>query len=123
MAKRNDATTKNRPVEPYDHKAKQRVNNPPVGLVVAKSDAAEGKKTYGYDPHLDPTLVWAGKTERTSFAIPTVSLHVHERIDEALIEAYRGTVSLPFAPGKHGRVAVEIVDDRGIESLKILEIG
>jgi adenine-specific DNA-methyltransferase len=43
-------------------------------------------------------------------------------IDETLIEAYRGTVSLPFAPGAHGRVAVKIVDDRGIESLKILEV-
>jgi adenine-specific DNA-methyltransferase len=32
-------------------------------------------------------------------------------------------VSLPFAPGKNGRVAVKIVDDRGIESLKILEIA
>jgi len=44
-------------------------------------------------------------------------------IDETLIEAYRGTVSLPFAPGTHGRVAVKIVDDRGIESLKILELA
>ena len=44
-------------------------------------------------------------------------------IDENLIEAYRGTVSLPFVPGKHGRVAVKIVDDRGIESLKIVEVG
>ncbi len=44
-------------------------------------------------------------------------------IDETLIEAYRGTVSLPFVPGKHGRVAVKIVDDRGIESLKILELA
>ncbi len=43
-------------------------------------------------------------------------------VDETLIEAYRGTVSIPFAPGKHGRVAVKIVDDRGIESLKIIEI-
>ena len=50
----------------------------------------EGKKTYAYDPHLDPTLVWAGKAERTSFEIPTVSLHVHERIDpRAIIEAVR----------------------------------
>ena len=39
-------------------------------------------------------------------------------IDEELIEAVRGTVSLPFEPGKHERVAVKIVDDRGIESLK-----
>ena len=38
---------------------------------------------------------------------------------KAEIEAYRGTVSLPFEPGQHRRVAVKIVDDRGIESLKI----
>ena len=43
-------------------------------------------------------------------------------IDEELIETYRGTVSLPFEAGDHKRVAVKIVDDRGIESLKILEV-
>ena len=57
------STKKKRPVEQYEHKAKQRKNNPPVGLVDAKSYAAECKKTYAYDPHLDPTLVWAGKAE------------------------------------------------------------
>jgi len=41
-------------------------------------------------------------------------------IDEELIEAYRGTVSLPFEPGEHKRIAVKIVDDRGIESLKVM---
>lgn len=89
MAKPN-TTKKKRPVEQYEHKTKTRVNNPPVGLVDAKSDAAEGKKTYAYDPHLDPVLVWAGKAERTSFEIPTVSLHVHERIEpHTIIEAVR----------------------------------
>ena len=44
-------------------------------------------------------------------------------IDEELIEAYRGTVSLPFDPGDHRRVAVRIVDDWGIESLKIVDIN
>ncbi len=39
-------------------------------------------------------------------------------IDPDLIEAYRGTVSLPFEPGKHRRIAVKIVDDRGTESLE-----
>ena len=43
-------------------------------------------------------------------------------IDEQLIEAYRGTESLPFAAGEHKRVAVKIVDDRGIESLKVLGV-
>jgi len=43
-------------------------------------------------------------------------------IDEELMEAYRGTVSLPFEPGGNRRIAVKIVDDRGIESLRILEV-
>lgn len=43
-------------------------------------------------------------------------------IDEQKIEAYRGTVSLPFEPGKFKRIAVRLVDDRGIESLVIREL-
>jgi adenine-specific DNA-methyltransferase len=43
-------------------------------------------------------------------------------IDEELIEAYRGTVSLPFEAGENRRIAVKIVDDRGIESLKVIEL-
>jgi adenine-specific DNA-methyltransferase len=43
-------------------------------------------------------------------------------INPELIQAYRGTLSLPFEPGKHKRVAVKIVDDRGIESLKMVEV-
>jgi hypothetical protein len=33
-----------------------------------------------------------------------------------------GTVSLPFEPGDNRKVAVKIVDDRGIESLKIIPL-
>jgi len=43
-------------------------------------------------------------------------------IDSELIEAYRGTVSVPFEAGEHKRAAVKVIDDRGIESLKIVEI-
>ena len=43
-------------------------------------------------------------------------------IDEELIEAYRGTKSLPFSAGPNARVAVKIVDDRGIESLRIIAL-
>ena len=49
--------------------------------------------------------------------------NLRAEIDEEAMQAYYGTISLPFAPGKNGRVAVKIVDDRGIESLKILETG
>ena len=43
-------------------------------------------------------------------------------IDEELIEAYKGTVSLPFAASSYNRIAVKIVDDRGIESLRIIDL-
>jgi len=43
-------------------------------------------------------------------------------IDQELIEAYQGTVSLPFELGSNKQVAIIIVDDRGIESLKILRL-
>jgi adenine-specific DNA-methyltransferase len=35
----------------------------------------------------EPYLNWAGKAEGTSFAVDTVSLHVHERVDSATILA------------------------------------
>lgn len=77
-------------IEQYEHLGKERCNNPPVGLVTPETDAETGKKTYQYDPHLDPTLQWAGKTEHTSFEVPTQSLHVHERIDpRTIIKAVR----------------------------------
>jgi adenine-specific DNA-methyltransferase len=43
-------------------------------------------------------------------------------VDEELIEAYRGTQSLTFEAGEHKRAAVKIIDDRGIESLKIVSL-
>jgi len=43
-------------------------------------------------------------------------------IDEKLIEKYRGNISLPFKLGENQQIAVKIIDDRGIESLKILKV-
>ncbi len=126
-----------RPIEQYDHKGKQRVNNPPVGLVTPERDKDGGKKTYAYDPHIDPALQfdsqgaeieglideglaapdlqrarevledlkrrrqpylnWAGKAERTSFEVDTVSLHVHERLDpRTIIEAVRRKTDITY---------------------------
>jgi adenine-specific DNA-methyltransferase len=89
MARRKESDKK--PIEQYDHRDKKRLNNPPVGLVTPETDKDTGqKKEYAYDPHLDPQLVWAGKAEHTSFKVPTVSLHVHERIEpRTIIEAVR----------------------------------
>ncbi|MBZ5657781.1 MAG: site-specific DNA-methyltransferase [Acidobacteriia bacterium] len=99
-------TPAKRPIDRYEHRDKKRINNPPVGLVTPETDpVAPTHKTYDYvapvpsvkprqeldyDPHLDPQLVWAGKKEHTSFEVPTVSLHVHERIDpHTIIDAVR----------------------------------
>jgi len=56
MAKHKLTKNSKRPIEQYDHKDKERVNNPPVGLVTPESDKDLGKKTYSYDPHLDPKI-------------------------------------------------------------------
>ena len=85
------------PIESYDHRDKERLNNPPVGLVTPETDRDAGRKSYAYDPHLDPQLQWAGKAEHTSFEVPTVSLHVHERIDpRTIIEATRKRNGAPI---------------------------
>src|SRR5438270_8031943 len=98
MPKKTNLSAK--PIEQYTHGDKERVNNPPVGLVTPETDRDAGKKTYAYDPHLDPALQWAGKAERTSFDIPTVSLHVHERIDpRSVIEAVRKKNGEDFVQG------------------------
>ncbi len=90
MPPRRRSPQSKRPIESYDHRDKERLNNPPVGLVTPETDRDAGRKTYAYDPHLDPQLQWAGKAEHTSFQVPTVSLHVHERIDpRTIIEATR----------------------------------
>ena len=52
-----------------------------------------------------------------------LSRNLKAEIDTSLIEAYRGTRSLPFEVGEHSRAAVKIVDDRGIESLKIVGLS
>lgn len=91
---------KKREIEQYTHPHAKRVNNPPVGLVSSDTDRDAGTKTYAYDPHLDPCLQWAGKAERTSFEIPTLSLHVHERIDpRSIIEAVRRKNGKDFVQG------------------------
>src|SRR6266481_5260572 len=95
-----------RPIERYEHSDKKRINNPPVGLVTPETDPPlPTHKVYNYvhptptvrlgqnldyDPHLDPQLVWACKKEHASFEVPTVSLHVHERIDpRTIVDAVR----------------------------------
>ena len=61
-----------RPIEAYERRDKQRVNNPPAGLGTPETDpdAGQKKKTYAYDPRLDPQLNWAGKVQMISINPP-----------------------------------------------------
>ncbi len=47
---------------------------------------------------------------------------VRAELNEESLEYFHGTVSLPFESGEYGRIAVKIVDDRGIESIKIIQL-
>ena len=47
---------------------------------------------------------------------------IRAELDEDLLEQFHGTVSLPFEAGDNKRIAVKIVDDRGIESLKVVAL-
>ena len=47
---------------------------------------------------------------------------IRAELDADLLQQFTGTVSLPFAAGDNRMVAVKIVDDRGIESLKVMRL-
>ncbi len=47
---------------------------------------------------------------------------IRAELDESLLEKFHGTVSLPFEAGDNQCIAVKIVDDRGIESLKVIRL-
>ncbi len=48
--------------------------------------------------------------------------NIKAELDADLLNKFHGTLSLPFDAGEHKRIAVKIVDDRGIESLKIVTL-
>lgn len=47
---------------------------------------------------------------------------IRAELNESLLTRFHGTVSLPFEAGDNRKVAVKIVDDRGIESLKVIPL-
>src|SRR4030042_139944 len=87
--RRKSKNSETEDVEAYRHETETRKNVVPIGL--ASYDTSKPKtKKYAYDPHLDPQLMWPGTAETTSFEVPTISLHIHERISpEAMIRSIR----------------------------------
>lgn len=48
--------------------------------------------------------------------------NIRAELDESRLDKFHGTVSLPFEAGDNRKIAVKIVDDRGIESLKVMPL-
>jgi len=72
-------TSKLNQIDAYTYPEHDRANIPPVGM--AQYDTVASPETkYEYDPHIDPSLQWAGKKEGTTFEVPTSSIHIHESI-------------------------------------------
>ena len=96
--------------------------NPKTGTVESggKGDIAMWMLDTDYDGRsLFPSQVFfpmAGAKEGWA----TLARNLKAEIDEEKVEAFGGTVSLLFKPGK--AVAVKIIDARGIESLKIIRL-
>ncbi len=69
MSQQEKSSNQKCPIKAYERCNEEQVNNPPAGRVTPETDPDTGqhKKTYAYDPHLDPQLTWAGKAEHTSF--------------------------------------------------------
>ena len=44
------------------------------------------------------------------------------KLDEGFLQQFTGRLSLPFAAGANQQAAVKIVDDRGIEWLKVVKL-
>lgn len=49
--------------------------------------------------------------------------NIRAELDASRLDKFHGTVSLPFEAGDNRKIAVKIVDDRGIESLKVMSLN
>ncbi|MBD9411564.1 site-specific DNA-methyltransferase [Stutzerimonas stutzeri] len=49
--------------------------------------------------------------------------NIRAELDESRLDKFHGTISLPFEAGDNRKIAVKIVDDRGIESLKVIALN
>ena len=130
MAKRSTRSSQGRKaeVQGYRH-PDRRPNNPPAGMVSCEVVREEPRQLYSYNPHLDPALQFDSTSAR---------VQAERLLDEAeaalargpkwIVSADRlqqlsGSVSLPFKPGEHRRVAVKVIDRRGNEVMVTRRLG
>ena len=61
-------------------------------------------------PFEEPTRHWAYEEGQKA------------QIDPEVFERMRGTVSFPFKPGEHKRIAVKVIDFRGNEVMRVMPL-
>ena len=94
-----------RPIEPYEHKGAERLNNPPLGLVTPDTDQEAGtKKTYSYDQQ----IIWAGKAEHISLEVPPSRSTSTSASTRATVCFWRGSYS-PKAEASSCRSALRLI--------------
>jgi adenine-specific DNA-methyltransferase len=71
---------------------------------------------------IDPQQVFF-PMEGTNEGWDRLARNLKAEINLELIEKYRGTESIPFEVKDNTSIAVKIIDDRGIESLKVINVG
>ncbi|MCC7117653.1 MAG: site-specific DNA-methyltransferase [Anaerolineales bacterium] len=90
------APTTAAPVSSYKHDAtRKRIPTQEESVKLSRREKQPVKKTYAYDPSLDPQLTWSGKQEQgAEFDIPTVPIYVQEHVaPEALIARLKSGAS------------------------------
>jgi adenine-specific DNA-methyltransferase len=86
--KKTLAPTTAAPVSSYKHDAtRKRIPTQEESVKLSRREKQPVRKTYAYDPSLDPQLTWSGKQEAgAEFGVPTVPIYVQEHVaPEALI--------------------------------------
>lgn len=93
--------------------------------MTAKETVAERITSYSrHDRSVEELVGWAegAMIEGANDKWEQPARIVRAESNAGLIEKYRGIVSLPFEPRRHKRITVMIVDDPGIESVKLLDL-
>jgi adenine-specific DNA-methyltransferase len=106
-------TARGKEVGDYRHENARRLNNPTAAL--AREDIAPvPHRTYSFDPHLPPELVWAGKAEQAELIVEAPSIHVHERLStDAIMKAAQqenAQIALFADPGLDRATQVEFYE-------------
>jgi hypothetical protein len=110
-----------RPIAQFEPADQKRLNNPPAGLISAEAEPTQALDTDYDGRSFFPRQVFI-PISGEKYGLSPMAKNLKAEIDEEVIKTYRGTESVSSSAGRNKRVAVKIVDDRGIESPRIISL-